>query len=256
MTDKEMVKNKEVHLDWRGLLYSRYVSTGQARSNKQSRPVLEPKDFIYINRVLKKFMPKDRNARILDLGCGHGPLLRCIKEWGYNNIQGIDVSEEQVELAHHYGISEVQLGSIFDLSAIPSKSVDLVFLMDVLEHLQRQELFDLLSDIREKMTNDGLMVIHVPNACGVFGNAIRFADLTHELSFTPSSLSQCMGACGFCNLKFFEDKPIPHGLLSFARRILWDLFTIPFRILYAAEVGVFPAALSQNMLATASPKIE
>jgi hypothetical protein len=42
-----------------------------------------------------------------------------------------------------------------------------------------------------------------------------------------------------------------YGLKSFVRRVLWDLLTIPPRLLLAAESGTFSGILSQNLLVTA-----
>ena len=66
---------------------------------------------------------------------------------------------------------------------------------------------------------------------------IRYGDFTHELAFTPKSASQVFRVAGFREVRCFEDKPRVHGLTSLARRIIWDVGTLPSRLLLAAETG-------------------
>lgn len=238
-------------LSWKEKLYAGYVSTGQAGRRESGNTTLETSNFYYYNKSVRLLLPKDLNCRILDLGCGHGALLNCFKAWGYRNVRGVDASAEQVELAHRYGIQEVEKGDLLDSLKSETSPVDVVFLMDVIEHLERQEIFDLLAEIVPRMTSNGLLVLHMPNAHGIFGSAIRYSDMTHELSFTPMSIGQCLRSNGFGEITIFEDKPIVHGLVSGLRRCIWEIGSFPFRVLSAAECGAFPLALSRNMLVTA-----
>jgi hypothetical protein len=96
-----------------------------------------------------------------------------------------------------------------------------------------------------------MVVIHVPNAEGIFGMRIRYGDLTHENCFTPQSINQALMACGFDGMACFEDKPIVHGLKSFIRFVLWEVLSLPYRLLLIAETGNTKMILSQNMLVVA-----
>ena len=60
----------------------------------------------------------------------------------------------------------------------------------------RAELFDLLDAVREALRPGGCLIAVVPNAKGLFGAQVRFADITHELSFTPTSVAQLCAVVG------------------------------------------------------------
>ena len=117
-------------------LYEKYVSSEQA--GKISKGVIFKQNAPYINS-LKKFVSLNKDISILDLGCGHGTYLHFFKKWGYENVEGCDLSREQVELAHSLGIPEVKEGNIFNYLKDRKKNYDLILLMDVIEHLTTEE---------------------------------------------------------------------------------------------------------------------
>ncbi len=92
-----------------------------------------------------------RAKSVLDLGCGSGESLVPLVERGARVI-GIDISPDLVELARQrlnsYGLSAVlQEGSAY-ATGLPKESVDVVFSMALLHHLDlpraRQEIFRVL----------------------------------------------------------------------------------------------------------------
>ena len=236
--------------DWKNQLFDSYVSSGQATGDFHQRPKLSPKNFPYFQRLIKQRLPDNIDAAIVDIACGYGALLYCLRESGYRNIKGIDVSSEQVELAHNLGAQEAKCGDMFGFLKENANSFDVVFLMDILEHLEREELFKLLRLVNISLKNEGLVIVHVPNGAGLFGMRIRYGDLTHENCFTAKSIRQTMGGSGFCEIRCFEDKPIIHGISSFLRFVLWNILIIPHKLLLIAETGQTDI-LSQNILVVA-----
>ncbi len=232
-------------------LYDQYVTSGQAGKSANATPEAHfAANAPYVQRTIEKFMPADRSSRIVDLGCGHGGWLYFLKQSGYANVAGVDISAQQVQFAHELGIAEVQLGNLSEF--IDSEdSVDVVIMMDILEHLTIDESTELLQQISDKVTPGGRLVIHVPNGEGLFGQRIRYGDLTHELCFTPKSMHQLLSPLGFSDIQCFEDRPIVHGLKSAIRRLVWDIGTLFPRLLLAAETGRVSCVLSQNMTVTA-----
>lgn len=233
------------------LFYSKYISSGQAGKEVNIQQGLLVENYPQYVQWIKKHLPDNKELRIVDLGCGYGALVYCLKELGYHNVVGVDYSSEQVELAHQLGVQEVEQGDIETFLTKVEGQFDIVFLIDVLEHLTRVELISLLSKIYQLLTNSGKIIIHVPNAEGIFGMRIRYGDITHEECFTPKSIQQIMRIIGFNGVQTFEDKPIVHGFKSWIRAILWKLLTLYPRLLLIAETGETKFILSQNMIVTA-----
>lgn len=235
---------------WKSRLYNAYVSSEQAApALKENAEVMFRPRKAFLTHVISHHLPANRDVRILDLGCGHGAFLYFLSQAGYRNVSGIDVSPEQVEVAHKLGIAEARLGHLEDLLCDESDGcIDAVLAMDVLEHLTRDELFYTLDHIHRVLKRNGICIAHVPNAEGLYGMRIRYGDLTHEQAFTPTSVRQVFRTIGFSKVSCYEDKPVVHGVKSLARRMIWDAGTLYHRALLSAETGTTSAVLSQNML--------
>src|SRR5665647_1113657 len=86
----------------RDRLYAAYATTHAGVSGGGSEPAFQ--------RDIAPHLPANRSAVILDLGYGQGRLVQHLLDHGYANSRGVDISPEQVELAHKAGIGSVTLG--------------------------------------------------------------------------------------------------------------------------------------------------
>ena len=237
--------------DWQKKCYDHYVSSLKNNSLSSLRGNFDVKDYPYFRRLISKFLDSvSKNCSILDIGCGSGELLLCLKHYGYTDLAGIDISPEQVELAIKNGLSEVTCVNFEDFLGQTKKKYDLVFLMDVLEHLSKNDIIALLESISKCLKDNGQLIIHVPNGQGLLGGHVYYGDFTHQTCFTNKSLSQVLNISGYNEVKCYEDKPVVHGLLSLMRRIIWEISTnMIIKPFIASETGTTKCILSQNLLA-------
>jgi SAM-dependent methyltransferase len=187
----------------------------------------------YLRRY-RRFLPSDRAAPIADVGCGSGTFLDALRSVGYTHLEGIDVSPTQVAAARARGLSGVTLGSAVEWLHERPNTFALVSAFCLLEHQTRAELFDLLDAIRAALVPGGRMVAMVPNAKGLFGAHVRFADITHELSFTPISVRQVCRVVDLDCEAVLEHGPIVHGPVSAARWTAWQAIR---SLLFVARVA-------------------
>src|SRR5207249_2866244 len=128
---------------------------------------------------------ENKDAAILDLGCGFGALIHFASQLEYRNIRGIDTAPQQVEIAQRLGITDVEQGDLWTaLEAQAEASLDVVVTFDVIEHFTRDELLCFVDAVARALKSGGRWIIHVPNGESPFSGRIRYGDLTHELSFT------------------------------------------------------------------------
>jgi 2-polyprenyl-3-methyl-5-hydroxy-6-metoxy-1,4-benzoquinol methylase len=208
----------------------------------------------FLQALVHRHFPGDKAAAILDLGCGHGALIYVARQMGYRNVEGVDGSPEQVAAAERLGIEGVCLGDARKtLAEQADGSLDAVVCFDLIEHFTKDELIELLDEVYRVLKPGGRWIIHTPNAESPFGNRMFFWDFTHELAFTRTSLAQLLLSSGFREVNCYEDRPVPHGLKSAVRRLLWYGIRGLLRFYLAVETGDMGrnAIFSQNLLAVA-----
>jgi SAM-dependent methyltransferase len=238
---------------YRPRFYSRYAQLKQRTDLEQVRRDLaftRP----YLSRTVAKFFPADRNCSIVDLGCGSGALLLFLQEAGYLNPLGVETSPDQVEFARQLGVRSVLSGDLIPfLRDSASQIFDVVVAFDVIEHFRKDEVLEIMDHAHRVLRPGGKLIVHVPNAEGIFGSRIFWSDFTHEMAFTREGLRQLTCACGFSSIEFSEDLPVVHSVKSLSRRVLWACLRNIFRLAHMAETGDSGEGLilTQNLLAVA-----
>ena len=238
--------------DHRGRIYEHYVSGGQAGAPETIEGLRSRE--LHLKQLIARHFPEDREAAVLDIGCGYGALLHFARQVGYRNVSGVDGCAEQISAATRLGIEGVQHGDLVEaLEALPAASQDVIAALDVLEHFAKAELVAFVDAVQRVLRPGGCWILRVPNGESPFFGRIRYGDLTHELAFTRESLSQLLLASGFRSVECFEDEPVAHGLKSWVRWGLWKLIRGGLRLYLAAETGDASrgAVFTQNLLAVA-----
>ncbi|HUS18681.1 MAG TPA: class I SAM-dependent methyltransferase [Terriglobales bacterium] len=223
--------------DHRSRLYERYVTLqlqmdlgGLQRSIGAAQPALE--------RTVRKFFPENKAAAILDMGCGYGLLLHVLQRMGYRNLTGIETSPEQVKAAHALGVDCVTQGDLGEvLRSAPAQSWDVIVAFDVLEHFTKDEILNVLEMVFRCLKPGGILLLHVPNGEAIFSGKIFFGDFTHQVAFTHKSMHQVAAYAGFAKVTCYEDKPVPHGVISLVRAMLWAMVRSWYRFVNAVETG-------------------
>jgi 2-polyprenyl-3-methyl-5-hydroxy-6-metoxy-1,4-benzoquinol methylase len=239
-------------MDYRAHFYQRYVSTliRPLAPKSANGLVSRAPEF---RKIIKEHFPVDRSVKVLDLGCGHGAFIYFLGEAGYANVVGVDRSPEQVAYAKRLGIDEVHEADLWEtLRDSLDASYDVVITWDVIEHFSKEELLLLVGEVQRILRVGGQWVIHIPNGESPFAGRIRYGDFTHETAFTRISISQLLYISGFSEVVCQEDTPIPHGVKSFLRWILWKIIRSGLRFYIAVESGTVESGIfSQNFLTIA-----
>jgi SAM-dependent methyltransferase len=209
----------------------------------------------YFSKIIRKFFPQDRHANIIDIGCGRGEFLSTLRMCGYQNLLGVDNSEEQVFASNALNLNCIIKGDLLQfIHEQVSDSYDVVITFDVLEHLTKDEIFLVADGINRLLKPRGLWLIHVPNASSPFFGDVRYGDITHEIAFTQNSLRQLIFSCKFRKVKFYEDTPLVKNIKGLFRFLVWKLIRSILRFYLAAETGDVSnqKLLTQNILAVVS----
>ena len=77
---------------------------------------------------------KDSKLKIIDIGCGTGLVGLELKNLGFSNYDGIDISQEMIDIAQGRGYNSLFLGNLNKLLPIGSNSYDAALCVGVFTH--------------------------------------------------------------------------------------------------------------------------
>src|SRR5690349_13192074 len=134
----------DVNLSYRERIYEQYVTQREQPLAPDTIEGLRPRLPLF-RQIVKRYFPVERDAVILDLGCGHGAFLHAMHEAGYRRARGVDASPEQVHAAQALGIEGVEQSDVMvALGRTVSASVDVIVTFDLIEHFNKDELISLV----------------------------------------------------------------------------------------------------------------
>jgi len=238
-------------MEYRSLLYEAYVSTHFAHVREISPEAVE-RQRKTLRHYFGRLLPQDRGARILEFGCGYGVFLHFLRREGYQNVEGVEISPEQVELARRLGIPNVTCADGVAFLQDRPERYDCVVAIDVLDHFPKGQVFDVLRAVRNALRPEGRLIVQAVNGSGPLAGRLRYGDFTHEFALTPDSARQLLGAAGFKDIRIFGTDPFVHGFRSLVRVLAWKTIKAVLWVYLVAETGVTRGhILTQNVIAVA-----
>lgn len=184
--------------------YYREMSKYEQENRSGSESKFDLARFNAIVSFIQPFLP-DIKSRILEIGCSTGLLLSILKQYGYNNIWGVDPSPACSRVAEKvYGI-RVLTTTLSDL-VVESKSVDFLILVGVLEHVR--ELGETLRMLWNILSDNGQIFLAVPDASRyAYGQDAPYQEfsLEHINFFGPHSLNNLLFNNSFKLVEFEQD---------------------------------------------------
>jgi len=196
-----------------------------------------------------KFLPKNKNATILDVGCGTGHFLYYLKNKGYKNFLGIDISPQQIEFCKKNISEKVKLANGLEFLKDKDKIYDVVAAHDLLEHIPKDKILFFVNVVHNSLKKKGIFIVRVPNMSNPFSLDTRYSDFTHEIGFTAKSLYQVLWSGGFRDIRILPPKIISvHSFRNFVRRILVNILHKFIRFLYYIQDFTVPQNLDKNLV--------
>ena len=238
-------------VEYRKVLYANYHTTQSGRASLTSAEALflrEKRQFE--SEILPLLQSVSKSARIFDMGCGSGSLLKGLKEAGYTNVIGMDLSEEQVTMAHNFGVSEVVLGDAMQFFRSSEEQFDIITGMDIIEHFTKDELVELLQLIQSKLKKGGMAIFRTPNMDAPIATAFAIGDFTHENYLNASSAEQVMLSCGFIDVNVKPSFMRVNGFLKEGLRgIFYRLLSLRLKLqLFATARSTQKVLFTPNLL--------
>lgn len=160
-----------------------------------------------------KYVPKNSDKKFLDIGCGRGEFLSLLKE---NNIcaKGIEINKLEADLLTHKGFDVINIEAIKFLK----NTADIfsgISLIEVVEHLSFDDIFELISLAYNKIEFGGKIIIETLNPQNISNLKFFYLDLTHIRPVNFQTLQFMCEFVGFKNCKLVYSVPNKKGYVNY-----------------------------------------
>jgi 2-polyprenyl-3-methyl-5-hydroxy-6-metoxy-1,4-benzoquinol methylase len=144
-------------------------------------------------------------SNVLDIGCGRGEFLELAKEHGIG-AKGVDIDDTMVDYCLSKGLNVVKEDAISYLERLDDKSLDGIFIDQVVEHLEPDILIKLLHLCFKKLKYGFYIFAETVNPLSLVSFANFYIDMTHKKPVHPETLKFLLTSVGFRDLdtKFFS----------------------------------------------------
>lgn len=111
-------------------------------------------------KLILKHCPKD--CKILDIGCSSGSVLMTLKKFGITGFR-IEISRKRCEVARSFGLNVICADITIGFSNYFKEGFfDVVCSYHVFEHLTREERRFVISEIKNVLKEDGMVIVVTP----------------------------------------------------------------------------------------------
>jgi 2-polyprenyl-3-methyl-5-hydroxy-6-metoxy-1,4-benzoquinol methylase len=147
-------------------------------------------------------------TNVLDIGCGRGEFLELARDRGIN-ARGIDINEDMINFCKSKGLNVELKDAMEALCEIDDKTLDGIFISQVVEHLSPDYLINMLNLCNRKMKYGFYIIIETVNPLSLFSLANFFIDLSHVKPVHPETLKFLLDTTGFREIetKFLSSVP-------------------------------------------------
>lgn len=207
---------------------------------------------VYFKYLTQEIRELDKNANILEIGCGNGFFMDELYKRGYKNIYGVEPGKKSVDKASRKIKKNIRI-NIFKKGLFAPKRFDLVLSFHTLDHVVDLSAF--LKEVNAVLKKGGKLffVVHDTDGLSVrlFGEKSPIFDLEHIFLFNKNSLSNIIGKNNFGNISTFSIIneypiyywarlfPMPKGLKRFTLALLsWTRIGKVSFFLSAGNIGV------------------
>jgi SAM-dependent methyltransferase len=161
------------------------------------------------SRVLDYLPLFEGSSDIVDIGCGRGEFLELLSTSGIAG-RGVDINHAMVERCRMRGLDVAEGDAVHYLDAQPDGSLGGLLAIQVVEHLQADQLVRLLELAYHKLRPGSRIALETINpACWYAFFASYIRDITHVHPIHPETLRYLLIASGFQRVEIRYREPYP-----------------------------------------------
>lgn len=220
-------KIKYYLLKKKGIFYPRFADsfyTYQQEKLRGSVDEIKKRQLIYLKYIRKVSKELRNKNSFIDIGFGRGEFIELLRAEKFKNIEGVDINKKYVLNAKKKGYTVFQDDGLRHLYLSEKKFYG-ISAFHLIEHINFNQLFDLMLICSKKLVKGGVLILETPNIENIKVSSNTFnLDYTHKLRL-PSLLIKTL-------LEYLDFKKIEFLYLQLEKNQIKDDVE---RLLYGAQ---------------------
>jgi SAM-dependent methyltransferase len=198
-------------------------------------------------RGVRRWLPQDAGAPVLEIGPGDGKTLAVFLAEGYVNTRAIEADRGLAESAIGAGLPVTHCPADDTVKYLAERPCQFaaIYCAHVLEHVDVPQQIDFVRAIYDALAPGGRFICEVPSATSALASYARYVDWTHRCLFTSASLRFVLSAAGLDDIEVRPTLPgvvsrRPFGLdlpMLIVQRTLSAISQWTYRLHLLAELG-------------------
>ncbi|RKX58585.1 MAG: hypothetical protein DRP29_06305 [Thermodesulfobacteriota bacterium] len=148
------------------------------------------------------------SVNFLDIGCGRGEFMNLLREEGFR-VEGVESSSLLCEYLTRSGFKVHHQDANTFLSSLSPYTYYAISALQVIEHFEKDYLFNFLNLCYEKLPPSGLLLLETVNPLAATGLGNFYIDFTHIYPIPPQLLIFLLEWIGFKIWKVLYLTPVP-----------------------------------------------
>lgn len=212
----------------------------------------------YYDLNYKQYIPDDRRAAILDIGCGEGALVEYLYNQGHRDITAIDADEaalSRIKIKEKIKTINAKVDANFIRSI--DRNFDIIVMKQMIYYIDRKNIYDFLSAIWERLSENGTLIVEIFNGSMISGRFTEVKDPYILTAYSEHSLRKILETTNFEIIALTghqsTSRSFKFRLYTLAQKIWFMLYRM-ILIIERGKDDELPRIRQKNVIAVARKK--
>ena len=153
-------------------------------------------NFVDLKLNFSQWLPANKNARILDFGCGDGRIIQFLLDHGYTNITGADIKIPNDLKFPSEKVSLIEIKDATEFLSAQKEKFDFIVAKDVIYYFNSREVLNILVLFKNALAPNGQIFFEIFNGSLFTGPYVKYKDIDIQLILTDISLKKLIEEAG------------------------------------------------------------